>query len=144
MNPFLKQIAFWSFQIINSVAAFFMTFFPREFHESLFKDPEFVYAKLGFSPLAVEMTHNIIRGQGAVLLAVSIFLWIKGRKSNSAHLLISLVCLLSVYAHARTLVHHLKTTAVGTAIGSFEGLYITLVITAAVGVLNAIVYFRSK
>lgn len=144
MNPLLKQIAFWSFQIINSVTAFFMTFIPREFHESLFKNPEFVYAKLGFSPLAVEMTHNIIRGQGAVLLAVSIFVWIKGWKSHSVHLLVSLVCLLSVYAHVLTLTHHLRTAAVRMAIGSFEGLYITLAITAVVGVLNGLVYFQSK
>jgi hypothetical protein len=144
MNRTLRAIGFWSFQIINTLTGFLMTFFPKEFHESLFRNPQAVYAQLGFSPVAVEMTHNIIRGQGAVLLAVSIFLWIKGRKSNSAHLLNSLVCLLSAYAQAMTLVHHLKTTAVGTAISSFEGLYITLVITAFVGVLNAIVYFRSK
>jgi hypothetical protein len=144
MIKILKQVAYWSFQIINTANGFLMTFLPKEFHESLFRDPPAVYAKLGFSPLAVEMTHNIIRGQGAVLLAVSIFIWIQGWKSRSVHLLIALVCLFSMYAHALTLIHHMNTAAVGEAVGGFESLNVALVITAAVGVLNAIVYFRSK
>jgi len=58
---------------------------PKQFHESLFKNPEAVYEKLGFSTIAVEMVHNIIRGQGAVLLAVSIFIWIERTKSQSVY-----------------------------------------------------------
>ena len=119
-----------------------MTFMPKQFHESLFKNPEAVYEKLGFSAIAVEMVHNIIRGHGAVLLAISIFIWIDGMKSRSVYLLISIVCALSVYAHIMTLHHHLKTVEVVTAIGGFGSLYITIIVTAVVCILNLVVYFK--
>ena len=119
-----------------------MTFIPKQFHESLFKNPESVYEKLGFSAIAVEMVHNIIRGHGAVLLAVSIFIWIERMKSRSVYLLISIVCALSVYAHIMTLHQHLKTAEIVSTIGNFGSMYATTIITAVVGILNLVVYLK--
>ncbi len=142
MERILKNLAFWSFQIINTITACLMTFMPKQFHESLFKNPEAVYEKLGFSAIAVEMIHNIIRGHGAVLLAVSIFIWIERMKSRDVYLLISIVCALSVYVHIMTLHQHLKTAEVVNVIGGFGSLYITIIVTAVVGILNLVVYLK--
>lgn len=142
MKRFFINFAFWSFQIINTLTACLMTIIPKQFHESLFKNPEIVYEKLGFSHVAVEMVHNVIRGHGAVLLAVSIFVWIEGMKSRSIYLLISIVCALSVYAHVMTLNQHLRTESIVTAIGNFNSLYLTILVTAVVGILNMIIYFK--
>ena len=142
MERAVRSLAFWSFQIINTITACFMTFTPKQFHESLFKNPESVYEKLGFSAIAVEMVHNIIRGHGAVLLAVSIFIWIEKMKTRSIYLLISIVCALSIYAHTMTLRQHLKTTEIVNAIGNFESMYTTIIITAVVGILNLVVYLK--
>lgn len=136
----IKHLAFWSFQIINTFTGLLMTFAPKSFHESLFANPQAVYEKLGFSPIAVDMLHNVIRGHGAVLLAVSVFAWMVRMKTRSVHLLIFWVCALSVFAHIMTLWHHLTTPAVSAAIGSFASLYLTIAITAVVGILNAMVY----
>jgi hypothetical protein len=142
MERILINLAFWSFQIINTITACLMTFTPKQFHESLFKNPEAVYEKLGFSAIAVEMVHNVIRGHGAVLLAVSIFIWIERMRSQSIFLLISIVCALSAYAHIMTLHQHLKTAEIVNAIGNFGSMYITIVITAVVGILNFVVYLK--
>jgi len=88
------------------------------------------------------MVHNIIRGHGAVLLAVSIFLWIERMKSRSVFLLISIVCVLSVYAHIMTLHQHLKTEEIVSAIGNFGSMYDTIIITAVVGIMNFVVYLK--
>ena len=141
MKRILINLAFWSFQIINTVTACLMTFVPKQFHESLFNNPQVVYARLGMSNVAVEMFHNVIRGHGAVLLAASIFIFIRGTKSRPVYLLMALVCALSVYAHTMTLFQHLRTEAIVSAIGDFSSLYITLFVTAGVGILNAVVYF---
>jgi hypothetical protein len=119
-----------------------MTFIPKQFHESLFKNPEAAYENLGFSGIAVEMVHNVIRGHGAVLLAVSIFLWIERMKSRSVFLLISIVCVLSVYAHIMTLHQHLKTEEIVSAIGNFGSMYVAIIITAVVGIMNFVVYLK--
>ena len=142
MARIIINIAFWSFQIINTITACLMTFIPKQFHESLFKNPEAVYAKIGFSAIAVEMVHKIIRGHGAVLLAVSIFIWIERMKLRSVYLLISIVCALSVYAHIMTLHQHLKTAEIVSAIGNFGSMYATIIITAVVGILNLVVYLK--
>ena len=142
MKRIITYAAYWLFQVINTITASMMTFLPKRFHEGLFNNPEMVYEKLGFSVIAVEMVHNIIRGHGAVLLAVSIFIWIEGMKSRAVYLLIALVCALSVYAHIMTLHHHLRTTEVAAAIGDFGSLYMTILITAVVGILNLVVYLN--
>ena len=144
MERLLIHSAFWSFQIINTITGFLMTFFPKYFHESLFANPQAVYEKLGFSSIAVEMLHNVIRGQGAVLLAVSVFIWIMWLKTRAVHLLILIVCALSVYAHIMTLHQHLATPQITSTIGSFASLYATIVVTTTVGLLNAYVYFKRK
>ena len=142
MEQILRNLAFWSFQIINTITACLMTFIPKQFHESLLKNPEAVYEKLGFSGIAVEMIHNVIRGHGCVLLAVSIFIWIERMRSRSVFLLISIVCVLSVYAHIMTLHQHLKTAEIANAIGNFGSMYVTIVIAAVVGISNFVVYLK--
>jgi hypothetical protein len=144
MDHVFRYLAFWSFQIVNTITASLMTFIPGQFHESLFSNPSIVYEKLGFSSIAVDMFHNIIRGHGAVLLAVSIFIWIEGVKSRSVHLLIFMVCTLSVYAHVMTLKQHLSEEAIIAAIGNFGSIYLAIFVTAVVGVLNGIVYFKQQ
>lgn len=145
MQKILQQIAFWSFQIINTLTGLLMSFFPKQFHASLFNNPQAAYANLGFSPVAVEMLHNVIRGHGSVLLAVSVFIWMIRMKTRSVHLLILIVCALSVYAHVMTLHQHLTTPEVAGAIGSFASLYVvTIAVTASVGLLNAVVYAKRK
>jgi hypothetical protein len=141
MKRILINIAFWSFQIINTLTAALMTFIPMQFHESLLKNPQVVYEKLGMSSVAVEMFHNVIRGHGAVLLALSIFIFLKGIKFRPNYLLIAIVCIFSVYAHFMTLSQHLGTQTIVMAIGDFTSLYVTIFLTAAVGILNGIVYF---
>jgi len=142
MDRIFINISFWSFQVINTLTACLMTFIPKQFHESLFKNPVLVYEKLGISSIAVEMFHNVIRGHGAVLLAVSIFVFLQGVKSRSVYLLIFIVCALSVYAHIMTLIQHLNSADIIRVIGNFGSLYFTIFITATVGIMNCIVYFR--
>lgn len=141
MSRILIKLAFWSFQIINTLTAVLMTFVPKQFHESLFKNPQVVYEKIGMSKIAVDMFHNVIRGHGAVLLAVSIFIFIQGIKSRSVYLLITIVCALSVFAHIMTLHQHLSSSEIVMAIDNFTSLYVTIFVTAGVGILNSIVYF---
>jgi len=142
MDSILINISFWSFQIINTLTAFLMTFIPKQFHESLFENPALVYEQLGISSIAVEMFHNVIRGHGAALLAVSIFVFLQGVKSRSVYLLIFIVCALSVYTHIMTLIQHLNSPDIIRVIGNFGSLYFTILITATVGIMNCIVYFR--
>ena len=118
-----------------------MSLNPRGFHESLFRNPQRVYQQLGFSDVAVEMLHNVIRGQGAALLAVSIFLWVAGSRQRSSYLLIALTCLLSVFAHLMTLQHHLNSPLVMEAIGGAGSLYVAISITSVSGVLAGATYF---
>lgn len=139
----LRVLAFWLFQIVNTVTGVLMTFFPKDFHESLFQNPQLVYEKLGFSTVAVEMIHNVIRGHGAVLLAVSIFIWMQGTKSRAVYLLIFIVSALSVYAHIMTLIQHLASPEIVSAIGDFGSLYAITAVTAAVGLISLAAYLRS-
>jgi len=46
MGRIITSLAFWPFQIINTITACLMTFIPKQFHESLFPNPETVYGKL--------------------------------------------------------------------------------------------------
>lgn len=141
MRSILIKLAFWSFQIINTITACLMTFIPKQFHESLFKNPQVVYEKLGMSNIAADMFHNVIRGHGAVLLAVSIFIFVQGIKSRSVYLLMAIVCVFSVYAHIMTLHQHFGSKEIVMAIDNFTNLYVTIVVAASVGILNGIVYF---
>jgi len=60
--------AHWVFQLINAPSALGLMLTPKRVHESMFADPPRVYKILGFSsPTAVEMVHNVLRGQGAAL-----------------------------------------------------------------------------
>ncbi len=133
---------FWAFQLINLLSSLAMFLAPRRFHESLLKDPARAYAQLGFSPTAVEMVHNVIRGQGAALLAISVFLLVTGPSSRPSYLLIGIACTLTLLSHLGTAVHHLKSPLVMSVIGSISSMYPMLVINAVFAAAGFILYFR--
>lgn len=136
----LKIIVFWVFQLINAPTALGMFLTPGRFHETMIKNPEEAYRVLGFSPTAVEMLHNVIRGQGAALLAISIYLFFQGAAEVGSPLLIALTCGLSLVAHLGTMIHHLRSPVVMSALGTIRSMYGTLAINAVVGILALIAY----
>jgi hypothetical protein len=125
-------IVFWIFQVINGLTALGMFFQPKKFHESTFKEPARVYRELGFSEVAVEMLHNVLRGQGAALLAISITLFYLGAASRASFVLIALTCGLSLIGHILTARHHLKSEAVMKALGGIQAMYVILILNATV------------
>lgn len=84
----LNGAVFWVFQIINFSTALSMFLVPRRFHEAMLRQPQEFYARLGFSDTAVEMLHNVVRGQGAALLAISCALFYMGAGTPGSFLLI--------------------------------------------------------
>lgn len=110
------KIIFWSFQAINGLSALGLFVAPRASHEATFKNPQQVYQQLGFSATAQEMLHNVLRGQGAVLLSVSTFLAYLGQRNRSSYLLIGNVCGFAVLAHLLTARHHLRNPSVMAAL----------------------------
>lgn len=123
MRKSLSPIIFWVFQVVNCICGLGLFLIPKAFHESMFENPPAVYAILGFSETAQEMLHNVLRGQGAVLLAVSLFLFALGRRERRSYLLIALVCGLSLAAHLFTLRQHLNSETVMWAVNDFSSLY---------------------
>ena len=103
-------------QAPNTLTGLGLLLAPKVFHESMFTNPDAAYALLGFSDTALDMLHNVLRGQGAALLAVSI-LFVLGRRDRRSYLLIVLVCGLSLFAHTFTLYRHLTSEAVRRAVG---------------------------
>lgn len=123
MNAVVRLGTFWLFQALNTLTGLGLLLAPKAFHESMFENPGAAYAILGFSDTALDMLHNVLRGQGAALLAVSLFLFILGRRDKRSYLLIFLVCGLSLVAHAFTLHQHLNSEAVRRAVEDFGPLY---------------------
>lgn len=134
------DVLFWAFQVINGLTALSMFLAPKTFHESMLKEPAKIYAKLGFSETAVEMLHNVIRGQGAALLAISAYLFALGSDERSAYLLIALACGLSLCAHIATARHHAKSPLVMEAIGSLGAMYPILAINTTFALLASAIY----
>ncbi len=132
---------YWIFQILNTVTALGLFIAPRAFHESLFAEPQRVYALLGFSDTALSMLHNVLRGQGAALLAVSLFLFVGRAQSRRAFLLIALVCGLALIAHLGTLHHHLQSEIVRQAVGGLNSLYGMIAVNALIA-LGALWTYR--
>jgi hypothetical protein len=136
----IDQVVYWVFQVLNTLSGVSLVLDPRKAHESLFKDPHKVYVELGFSVTAVGMLHNVLRGQGAALLAISIFLYFVGPGNPLAFLLIALTCGLSLIAHIATMQHHLANPLVMKAIGSI-GALLPMVVVNSVVALGAIFVF---
>lgn len=136
----LRALTYWLFQAVNLPVALAMVLVPGSFHETLFKNPVNVYASLGFSPLAVEMLHTVLRGQGAALLAVSLFLLLRGGRQREAYLLIFLTTLCALGAHLATLHQHLDSPEVVLAIGDFSGLYAAVATAGVLCVASALVW----
>lgn len=115
----MQQLLFWAFQGLNGATAAGMVLAPGATHEALLPRPlELTYSRLGFSRrTAAEMLHNVLRGHGAALLAVSLFLAVTGPAAPSSALLIALVCGCSLGAHACTYAHHARTPLVLEALG---------------------------
>ncbi len=133
---------FWIFQVINGLTALGMFLQPQKFHESTFKDPEHVYRELGFSEVAVEMLHNVLRGQGAALLAITITVFYLGAESRASFLLIALTCGLSLSAHVFTARHHLGSEEVMKALGGIQAMYVILILNATVLLGAAVAFFQ--
>ena len=134
---------YWIFQIINTLSGAGLFFFPQAAHESLFENHTHAYAVLGFSDTALAMLHNVLRGQGAALLAVSLFLFTLGSRSRHAFSLIAFVCVLSLAAHLATLHQHLGSGTVQQAISGFGALYGMIAVNALLG-LGAIWAYRGR
>lgn len=136
----LGKALFWSFQSINTLSSVSMVLSPRRFHESLFNEPKRAYQLLGFSSTAIEMLHNVIRGQGAALLAASSYLYVQGPQETKSFLLIALVCGLTAFAHTLTLQHHRSDETVMKAIGSVSPLYGLISLNLVIGGIAAYLY----
>ncbi|MGE4194921.1 MAG: hypothetical protein AB7E51_16175 [Pseudodesulfovibrio sp.] len=127
------KICYWLFQLLNLPAAACLVLAPRVSHASLFSDPQRAYEALGFSPIAQDMLHNVLRGQGAALLAISLFLFFLGSRRKEGFLLIALTCLGTLFAHVATLAHHTQSPAVTAAIGSVAPLYVMIAVNGVIG-----------
>lgn len=136
------KICYWLFQLLNFPAAVCLVLVPRVSHESLFADPQRAYEALGFSPTAQEMLHNVLRGQGGALLAISIFLFYIGSKRKEGFLLIALTCLGTLSAHIATLIQHTQSTSVMAAIGSVMPLYVMIAINGIIGVACLVCWYN--
>jgi hypothetical protein len=130
------------FQVINGISSLSMMAFPKRFHESLMKDPERVYQSLGFSPTAIGMLHNVIRGQGAALLSISLFMAFTGPHSKQTFLLMALAATLTLISHIMTAVHHARDAKVMAAIGSLKSLYPLLALNAIFAIGGFWIYFQ--
>jgi hypothetical protein len=137
----LDLVVYWTFQLLNSMSSLGMVISPKSFHESLFPDPPKAYEILGFSSTAVDMLHNVLRGQGSALLATSTYLFVEGPKEKSSYLLIALVCGTAAIAHFLTMQHHRKSDIVMRAIGSISPLYVMIGVNLCLSGLAAAVYF---
>ncbi len=137
------QTVYWLFQILNTLTAISLFLTPRKAHESMIKNPARVYTELGFSTTALEMLHNVLRGQGAALLAISLFLFVSGPENPLTFLLIALTCSLTLFAHIATAQHHRKSPIVMNAIGSIKALLPMIGINAGVALTALYVYLQS-
>ncbi len=136
----LGPSVFWTFQGINSISALGMVVSPKHFHESLFPDPPRACKTLGFSETAVEMVHNVIRGQGAALLSISAFLFTLGPTDKASFLLIAFTCGSAALAHLLTMQHHRKSETVMKAVGSITPLYGMIALNLAIACSAAYLY----
>ena len=97
---------------------------------------------MGFSETAVEMVHNVLRGQGAALLFVSAYLFVQGPRERNSFLLISLTCFTAALCHIVTMNHHKNNAIVMKAVESISPLYGMIGINVIIGGLAALVYSR--
>lgn len=142
MPIILSRISlYWFFQVLNGYTSVCMVFFVKSFHETMLANPVRAYQNLGFSPTAVEMLHNIIRGHGCALLAITVFLFKLGSGNNDSYLLIAITCGFTAYAHYCTLHHHLGSTVITNALGNMDALYQMICINIAVMVAATFAYY---
>ena len=138
----IAHIIFWLFQVLTLPSALAMVFATRKFHESMMKEPERAYKEIGFSPTAVEMVHNVIRGQGAALLAISFFLLYTGPHQKETFLLISIASFLTLISHIMTARHHMQSETVMKALGNdLRPMYFLLFVNAVMTVSASMVFY---
>lgn len=144
----IDEIAFWSFQILNSLGALGMLLDPKRTHESMIQDgsgPEKVYRELGFSETAVEMVHNLIRGHGAALLAISSSLFYLGSKNPGSLVLIGSTCYCHCIAHTFTARHHITNKKVKDVLGkNINHILVIIGINFSVGSTAWIAWYLRK
>jgi hypothetical protein len=140
----LATVVYWFFQIVNGFTSLALVINPKKFHESTFKEPDRVYFAVGFSVTAREMLHNVLRGQGAALLSITMFLFYLGPNESKSMLLIAITCFLAAYTHIQTYRHHLASALVREALGdSLKSIYFLIGINLVVG-SAALTVFLSK
>lgn len=145
MADVLGLVVFWVFQVLNGLTSLAMAWTPATFHESLLpKPPQRTYQLLGFSPTAVEMVHNNIRGHGCALMTISVYLAIQGPDERLSYLLIGLTCLFAFISHSCTGIHHLGSPTVIAAVGSIKPLYNMLAVNAVVCVAAMYKYWSTS
>jgi hypothetical protein len=124
---------FYAFQIVNGLGSLGLFLDPRRTHQRLLKSPEKAYTILGFSETAQEMLHNVLRGQGAALLAVTVWAANLGPKHRDSYGLIATTCLLSAVANLMTAMHHRKSSIIMSAIDELTSLYGLIALNVTVG-----------
>jgi len=129
----LEAPVFYAFQVINGFGSLGLVLDPKGTHERLLKNPQKAYQVLGFSETALEMLHNVLRGQGAALLGITASLAAMGTKNRDSYGLIASTCLFSAAANFFTAWHHRKSSVVMSVVDELTSLYGLIALNAAVG-----------
>lgn len=141
----LGSIVFWIFQLLNGYAAASLVVAPQSSHEKTFAEPERVYRQLGFSETARGMLHNVLRGQGAALLAITAYLFFRGPAQRDSFLLIALTCLLAGATHVMTYRHHTRDAVVRETLGaSIKSIHGLIAVNAVVGGAALLVFLSGQ
>jgi len=138
----LIEPLFYTFQVINGLGALGLVLDPRATHERMMKNPKEAYALLGFSGTAVEMLHNVLRGQGAALLAISTAAAYTGPKHRESYALIASTCLYSAVANVLTARHHRNNSIVMSAVQDLTPLYGLIGLNAFIGGASLLVFLN--
>ena len=129
----LESPVFYAFQVINGLGSLGLVLDPKGTHERLLKNPQKAYQVLGFSETALEMLHNVLRGQGAALLGITAALATMGPKSKDSYGLIASTCLFSAAANFITAWHHRKSSVVMSVIDELTSLYGLIALNVGIG-----------
>jgi len=138
----LNAPVFYAFQVVNGLGSLGLVLDPKNTHQRLLKNPAKAYQVLGFSETALEMLHNVLRGQGAALLAVTAWLANMGPRNRESYGLIASTCLFSAAANTVTAYHHKKNSVVMSVIDELTSLYGLIALNVAVGGAALAVYLQ--
>jgi len=129
----VSKPVFYAFQVINGLGSLGLFLNPKGTHERMIKNPAKAYQVLGFSDTALEMLHDVLRGQGAALLATSTWLAAIGPNHKASYGLIASTCLFSAAANIFTVMHHRKSSIVMSVIDELTSLYGLIALNVTIG-----------